>query len=62
MIAKRLKKWLKYLILEEQSGFVEGRQFFDGVVIATETIYCMATSKEKDMFIKLVMAKAYDRV
>lgn len=62
LIVERLKKWLKGLISEEQSGFVEGQQILDGVVIATETIHSMATSKEKAMFIKLDLAKAYDRV
>ncbi|XP_059066340.1 uncharacterized protein LOC131061549 [Cryptomeria japonica] len=60
--AERLKKGLTVLISEEQSGFVEGRQILDGVVVATETIHSMASSKAKAMFIKLDMAKAYDRV
>lgn len=41
---------------------MEGRQILDGVVISMETIHSMATSKDKAMFIKLDMAKAYDRV
>lgn len=32
------------------------------MVIATESIHSMTTSKEKAMFIKLDMAKAYDKV
>ncbi|XP_059076969.1 uncharacterized protein LOC131876167 [Cryptomeria japonica] len=57
-----LKKGLEELISEERSGFVAGRQILDGIVIATEVIHSMASSKEKAMFIKLDMAKAYDRV
>ena len=34
----------------------------DGVVIASEAIHSMCTSRECIMFIKLDMAKAYDRV
>ena len=41
---------------------MDGRQILDGVVIATEAVHSMANSKEKAMFIKLDMAKAYDRV
>ena len=41
---------------------MEGCQILDGVVVATETIHSMANSKDKAMFIKLDMAKAYDRV
>jgi hypothetical protein len=62
LLAERLKKWLKVLISEEQSGFVAGRQILDGVVIAMETIHSMANCHKKAMFIKLDMAKAYDRV
>lgn len=62
LIVDRLKKWLSLLISEEQSSFVVGRQILDGVVIAIETIHSMANSKDKAMFIKLDMAKAYDRV
>ena len=41
---------------------MERRQVLDGVVVATETIHSMANSKDKAMFIKLDMAKAYDRL
>ena len=34
----------------------------DDVVVAMEAIHSMATSKEKAMFIKLDMAKAYDQM
>lgn len=34
----------------------------DGIIIAIEVVHSMETSKEKDMFIKLDMAKVYDRV
>ena len=62
LIAERLKPFLATLISKEQGGFVGGRQILDGVVIASEAIHSMATSKEKAMFIKLDLAKAYDRV
>ncbi|XP_057832950.1 uncharacterized protein LOC131043736 [Cryptomeria japonica] len=62
VIAERLKPWLNNLISEEQGGFVTGQQILDGVIIAAEAMHSMAASKEKAMFIKLDMAKAYDRV
>ena len=61
LIAKRIKKWLPIIILEEQGGLFAGRQILDGVVIATKAIHSMATSKERSMFVKLDMAKAYNR-
>ena len=62
MIAERLKPFLGTLISAEQGGFVDRRQILDGVLIAKKVFHSMATSKEKAMFIKLDMAKAYDRV
>ena len=50
------------VISEEQGGLVVGKQILDGVVIASKAIHSMYTSKECAMFIKLDMAKAYDRV
>lgn len=62
LIAERLKHLLGSLISAEQVGFVKGRHILDGIVIAMEVIHSMSTSKKKVMFIKLDMAKAYDRV
>lgn len=62
LIVERLKPFLGTLISKEQGGFVEGSQILDGVVVAMEAIHSMANSKEKVMFIKLDMVKAYDRV
>lgn len=62
LLAERLKVCLPMVISEEQGGFVAGKQILDGVVIASEAIHSMSTSKERAMFIKLDMAKAYDRV
>ena len=62
LIVERLKPFLGPLISGEQGGFVDGRLILDGVVIASEVVHSMANSKEKAMFIKLDMAKAYDRV
>lgn len=62
LMVQRLNKWLKGLILEKHSGFVEGQQILDGVVFSTKTIHSMASSHEKEMFIKSNMAKAYDKV
>ena len=62
LIAERLKPLLSTLISLEQGGFVEARQILDGVGVAMEAIHSMANSKERAMFMKLDMAKAYDWV
>ena len=45
LIAERLKPFLATLISKEQGGFVGGRHILDGVVISSEAIHSMATSK-----------------
>ena len=62
LIAERIKKWLPIIILEEQGGFVNGRIFLDGMVIAIEAIHSMASSRERAMFVNLNMVRAYNRV
>lgn len=62
LITERLKVCLPSIISEEQGGFVASRQILDGVVVASKVIHSMVTSKEKLMFIKLDMAKAYDGI
>ena len=49
LIAKRIKNWLPIIILEEQGGFVVGRQILDGLVIDTKAIHSMASSRERSI-------------
>lgn len=60
LIAEMLKSCLPIVISKEQGGFVAGRQILDGVMVDFESIHSMTTSKDRSMFIKLDMAKAYD--
>jgi len=62
LMAKRLKPLLEKLISPEQTGFVEGRQILDGLVVTQEVIHSMKTKKQKGMMIKLDLSKAYDRI
>jgi len=62
LIAKRLKPILVNIISLEQTGFVEGRQILDGLVVAQEVIHSLKQKKEKGMMIKLDLSKAYDRL
>eukprot|EP00253_Pinus_taeda_P023411 PITA_23411 len=60
LMAKRLKPLLEKLISPEQTGFVEGRQILDGLVVTQEVIHSMKIKKQKGMMIKLDLLKAYD--
>eukprot|EP00253_Pinus_taeda_P017716 PITA_17716 len=62
MMARRLKPLLDKLISVEQTGFVEGRQILDGLVVTQEVIHSLKVKKQKGMMIKLDMSKAYDRL
>eukprot|EP00253_Pinus_taeda_P036581 PITA_36581 len=62
LIAKRLKPLLDKLISAEQTGFVEGRQILNGLVVTQEVIHSLKVKKQKGMMIKLDLSKAYDRL
>eukprot|EP00253_Pinus_taeda_P015937 PITA_15937 len=62
LMAKRLKPLLDSLISPEQTGFVEGRQILDGLVVTQEVIHSMKAKKQKGMMIKLDLSKTYDRI
>lgn len=62
LIAKRLKPLLPSIISPEQTGFVEGRQILDGLVVTQEMIHSLNQKKHRGMMIKLDLSKAYDRL
>lgn len=64
-IVNRLKHLLPYIISEEQSAFVPGRQITDNILVAFEHMHMIVQKKQTTeglMAIKLDMSKAYDRV
>eukprot|EP00253_Pinus_taeda_P036244 PITA_36244 len=60
LIAKRIKPLLANLISPEQTGFVEGRQILDGLVVTQEVIHTIKEKKQKGIMIKLELSKAYE--
>eukprot|EP00253_Pinus_taeda_P006842 PITA_06842 len=60
LIAKRLKPLLPSIISPEQTGFVEGRQILDGLVVTQEMIHSLNQKKQRGMMIKIDLSKAYD--
>eukprot|EP00253_Pinus_taeda_P017577 PITA_17577 len=62
LIVKKLKPLLPSIISPEQTGFVEGRQILDGLVVTQEMIHSLNQKKQRGMMIKLDLSKAYDRL
>lgn len=62
VIANRLKPILPDIISEEQSGFVEGRQILDNILLAQEMVHTLQSRKIPGMMIQLDLSKAFDKV
>eukprot|EP00253_Pinus_taeda_P029243 PITA_29243 len=62
VMANRLKVTLPGIISQEQSGYVEGRQILDNILLAQEMIQSLHSRKEAGMLMQLDLSKAYDKV
>ena len=61
-LALRLKRVLNNLISEVQSGFMQGLQITDGILLVSEIIGSMKQKKCKGVILKLDFEKAFDSV
>jgi hypothetical protein len=62
VIALRLKPILPFIISKEQSGYVEGHQIMDSVILVHEVIHSLKSTRTPGMLIKLDLSKAFDRL
>ena len=62
VIARRVKTILSERILEEQFGFLEGRQIHEAIGISQEGIHSVKTRKLKAAVLRIDLSKEYDRV
>jgi hypothetical protein len=62
VIARRIKRILSKNILEQQFGFLEGRQIHEAIGIAQEGLHSMKTRSLKGAVLKIDLSKSYDRV
>eukprot|EP00253_Pinus_taeda_P026524 PITA_26524 len=60
VIANRLKPLLPLLISPEQSGYDEGRQITDGIILTHEILHSLKQSKKPGMLLKIDLSKAFD--
>jgi hypothetical protein len=62
VIALWLKPVLPFIISKEQSGYVEGRQIMDNIILAHEVIHSLKSTRTPGMLIKLDLSKYFDRI
>ena len=55
VMANHLKPMLPKLVSQEQSGFVEGTQILDGIILTPEMIHFLKQTKMPGMMIKVVL-------
>jgi hypothetical protein len=61
VIARRLKPILPTIISPEQSGYMEGRQILDNVILSHEVIHSLHKTKTPGMLLKLDLSKDFDK-
>eukprot|EP00253_Pinus_taeda_P006105 PITA_06105 len=62
VISNRLKPLLPLLISPEQTGYVEGRQIMDDIILSNEVIHSLKMLKKPGMLLKLDLSKAFDKL
>ena len=62
VIANHLKPLLPTLVLEEQMGYVEGRQILNNIIQAHEVVHSLNTNKQEGMIIQLDIMKYFDKL
>ena len=60
VLANRLEKVVSKLVNKAQHAFVEGRQILNTPLIVNEVVDSLLKRKEKGVFYKLDIEKAYD--
>jgi len=53
VISKNLKRILLFIISQEQSDYVEGRQILDNMILAHKVIHSLWTTKYPGMHLKI---------
>ncbi|XP_024628614.1 uncharacterized protein [Medicago truncatula] len=62
VLANRLRSILSYVVSDNQSAFVRGRQILDGILIANEVVDEAKRQKKELLLFKVDFEKAYDSV
>jgi hypothetical protein len=62
VIARQLKPILPFIISPEQSGYVEGRQILDNVILTHEVIHSLQKTRTPGMLLKLDLSKDFDKL
>jgi hypothetical protein len=62
VISLQLKPVFPFIISKEKSGYVEGCQIMDSVILSYEVIHSLKSTCTSGMLIKLDLSKSFDRI
>lgn len=64
VIANRIKRFIPYIISQNQASFIVGQNTTDNTIILQEVVHSMnlMAGKKRYMVVKLDLAKAYDKM
>jgi hypothetical protein len=62
VIALKLKPILPFIISKEQSGYVEGIQIMDSIILVHDIIHSLKSTRTPGMLLKLDLSKAFDKL
>jgi len=62
VVANRLKPTLPYLVSEEHTSYVEGRQILNNIIQAHEVVHTLTSKRQVGMIMQLDISNAYDKV
>lgn len=62
VLANRIKQVLNFLISEEQTAFVKGRNINESILLVNEVIHAMKIQKSDGLIFKIDFSKAYNSV
>jgi len=61
VLANRLKPLLPLLISSEQTGYVEGHQIMDDIILSNEVIHSLKLLENPGMILNLDLSKSFDK-
>ena len=62
VIANRLKPLFPMLISQKQTGYVEGREILDSIILAHEVTHSLIVTRQLGMLLKMDLSKYFHKL